>query len=114
MISVNGEWKATEDVLEMDYCINHCQQFLACDTIVPRRLIQGTTVLSNNPLSIRGQLREYSAKACVASVRVKDKWQLCVWCSQHWILIRPVSAHGRLHSVVVPIRMMCLCAIRRT
>ena len=86
MISANGEWKTAEDVLEMVYCINHCQQFLARDTIVPLRLIQGTTVVSNNPLSVRGQLREYSAKAGVTSVCIKDKWLLCVWCNQHWIL----------------------------
>ena len=43
MISANGEWKTAEDVLEMVHCINHCQQFLARDTIVPLRLIQGMT-----------------------------------------------------------------------
>jgi hypothetical protein len=56
MISANGEWKAVEDVLEMVYCINYCQQFLARDTIVCLRLIQGMTVVSNNPLYFRGQL----------------------------------------------------------
>jgi hypothetical protein len=76
MISANGEWKAAEDVLEMVYCINHCQKYLARHTIVPLRLIQGTTVVSNNLLG---------TKACVASIRVKDKWHLLVWCSQHWI-----------------------------
>ena len=53
MISANGEGKAAEDVLEMVYCINQCQQFHARDTIVPLRLIQGTTVVSNNPFSVR-------------------------------------------------------------